>query len=206
MVRYKSDHRAKTQVAIIDAAAMLLRDKGFTETSVGHVMKAVGLTHGGFYAHFPDKTAMLQAAVAQAFTQSPKNFAALAGMAKATGDAGVIAKHYLSETRVEAVATGCPAAALVSELHRQDVSVREVFQDGSVESMEALTALPGLAQPGHETAWAALAMLVGGLSMMRAIPDCAMRDTIRSQIIDGMRQLAATAPDATSLPAAKDNN
>ncbi|MGL4975238.1 MAG: TetR/AcrR family transcriptional regulator, partial [Bosea sp. (in: a-proteobacteria)] len=169
MVRYKQNHRATTQAAIIDAASVLLRDKGFTETSVGNVMKAVGLTHGGFYAHFPDKTAMLQAAVEKAFVESPKNFSALARMAGATGDAGVIAKHYLAESRVDAISTGCPAAALVSELHRQDGGVRETFQAGSVETMEALAQLPGLARAGDEAAWAALSMLVGGLSLMRAM-------------------------------------
>jgi AcrR family transcriptional regulator len=48
MVRYQKDHHSRTQTAIIDAASQLLRDRGFTDTSVGNVMKAVGLTQGSF--------------------------------------------------------------------------------------------------------------------------------------------------------------
>ncbi len=190
MVRYNESHRARTQAAIIDAAGEMLRDKGFTDTSVGNVMKAVGLTHGGFYAHFADKNAMLGAAVEQAFVQSPKNFTALAGMAKAHSDVGLIAKHYLADSRVEAVATGCPAAALVSEVHRQDHAVQDVFQAGTQETVHALQRAPGLE---GEQAWAALSMLVGGLSLMRAMPDPQVKATIRDEIIKGLRQLASPA-------------
>jgi TetR/AcrR family transcriptional regulator, transcriptional repressor for nem operon len=190
MVRYNESHRAKTQAAIINAAGEMLRDKGFTDTSVGNVMKAVGLTHGGFYAHFADKNAMLGAAVEQAFVQSPKNFTALAEMAKVRGDVGLIAKHYLADSRIEAVATGCPAAALVSEVHRQDQTVKEVFQGGTQETVEALSNAPGLE---GDNAWAALAMLVGGLSLMRALPDQQVKATIREEIIKGLRQLASSS-------------
>jgi TetR/AcrR family transcriptional regulator, transcriptional repressor for nem operon len=197
MVRYDEGHRERTQTAIIDAASLLLRDRGFSEASVGNVMKAVGLTHGGFYAHFPDKTAMLTAAVERAFVQSPINFSGLARMAKATSDTGVIAKHYLSEGRVADVATGCPVAALVSEIHRQDKPVQDAFQLGSVETMQALAAAPGLSRADQDFAWAAFSMLVGGLSLMRAMPDEATKNTIRDQIILALRKLGDTVSSDT---------
>lgn len=193
MVRYDDGHRERTRTAIIDAASLLLRERGFTEASVGNVMKAVGLTHGGFYAHFPDKTAMLTAAMERAFVQSPKNFSALAGMARTNGDVGLVAKHYLSDSRVADAATGCPAAALVSEIHRQELPVQAVFQAGSMETMLALASAPGLSGADQEFAWAALSMLVGGLSLMRAMPDEAMKNTIREQIIQALRKLGETA-------------
>jgi TetR/AcrR family transcriptional regulator, transcriptional repressor for nem operon len=120
-------------------------------------MKAVGLTHGGFYAHFEDKTAMLAAAVQEAFVQSPKSFKFLTEMATAKNDAGLIAKHYLADGRVRDVASGCRAAALVSEVPRQELAVQDAFQTGTIATMEALAEAPGLA----EESWAALSMLVG---------------------------------------------
>jgi TetR/AcrR family transcriptional regulator, transcriptional repressor for nem operon len=189
LVRYDKTHHGETHKAIVTAASTLLREKGFTETSVGTVMKAVGLTHGGFYAHFEDKTAMLAAATAEAFQQSPINFTGLAKMATASGDVGVIAKHYLSEGRVKDVASGCPAAALASELPRQEVDVRLAFQNGTTETLEALAQAPGLSE--QENAWAALSMLVGGLMLMRAMPDAKTNADIRSQISDALRTLAA---------------
>jgi TetR/AcrR family transcriptional regulator, transcriptional repressor for nem operon len=188
MVRYDKTRHAETHKSIVNSASALLREKGFTETSVGTVMKSVGLTHGGFYAHFEDKTAMLVAAMTEAFVQSPKNFKFLSEMANSSGDVGLIAKYYLADPRVKDVATGCPAAALVSELPRQEEPVKEAFQFGAAETMRALAEAPGLSEKSD--AWAALSMLVGGLTLMRAFPDAQTNETIRNQIIDGLRKLA----------------
>jgi TetR/AcrR family transcriptional regulator, transcriptional repressor for nem operon len=128
MARYKGDHWDKTHAAVIDAAGKMLRQRGFDDTSVVEVMKAVGLTHGGFYAHFDDKTDMLVAALGHAFVGSPKNFATLAKIANAKGDAGLIAEKYLANERLTNPATGCPAAALVSELPRQPEAVQMAFK------------------------------------------------------------------------------
>ncbi len=196
MVRYEAGHRERTQTAIIDAASLLMRDRGFTETSVGNVMKAVGLTHGGFYAHFSDKTAMLAAAVERAFAESPGNFAALAGMARSSGDVGVIARHYLADRRVADVASGCPAAALVSEVGRQEPAVQSSFRAGAEETRRALATAPGLSTAESDHAWAALALLVGSLALMRAMPDASLHETIREQAISALRKLAA--PDQIS--------
>ena len=188
MVRYNKTHHGQTHQAIVLAASTLLREKGFTETSVTTVMKAVGLTHGGFYAHFEDKSAMLSAAVQEAFVESPQNFKVMADMAKSQNDAGLIAQYYLTESRVQNVASGCPAAALVSELPRQDESVRDAFQSGTIATLEALKKTPGLSNDS----WAALSMLVGGLVLMRALPDQDTNAIIRNQIISALRMLANT--------------
>jgi TetR/AcrR family transcriptional regulator, transcriptional repressor for nem operon len=192
MVRYKDDHSTKTREAIIDAAGKLLREKGFAETSVGNVMKAVGLTHGGFYAHFADKTAMLSAAVDDAFVQSPKNFTKLAEMAKAKNDVGFIAQYYLSDSRVAERATGCPAAALAGEIPRQELPIIERFEAGTLETVEALANAPGLSVEDQPFAWAAMSMLIGGLELMRISTSQAQRETIRNQIIAALRSLSGT--------------
>jgi hypothetical protein len=107
-------------------------------------------------------------------------------MAKAKNDAGLIAKHYLADGLVRDVASGCPAAALVSEVPRQELAVQHAFQTGTIATMEALAEAPGLA----EESWAALSMLVGGLTLMRAIPDEKTNKTIRNQITKAIRKLS----------------
>lgn len=197
MVRYKNDHSVKTRQAIVDAAGKLLREKGFAETSVGNVMKAVGLTHGGFYAHFADKTAMLSAAVDEAFIESPKNFSKLAEMANAQKDVGFIARHYLSDSRVADRATGCPAAALASEIPRQEPPVIERFEAGTHETVAALANAQGLSNADQPFAWAAMSMLIGGLEFMRTSTSQTQRDAIREEIIAALRKLSTTqqSPD-----------
>jgi TetR/AcrR family transcriptional regulator, transcriptional repressor for nem operon len=185
MVRYGKSHHSQTHKTIVDAASKLLRENGFVETSVGTVMKAAGLTHGGFYAHFEDKTEMLAAATQEAFVQSPKNFEGLAKLAEKTGDVGVIAKYYLAEGRVQDVATGCPAAALISEMPRQEEAVQRAFQLGTEETLLALAEAPGLSK--DKNAWAALSMLIGGLTVMRAFPHAETNEAIREQIMAALR-------------------
>jgi TetR/AcrR family transcriptional regulator, transcriptional repressor for nem operon len=202
LVRYREGHRERTRQEIIASASELMRERGFDEATVGAVMKAVGLTHGGFYAHFPDKVAMLTAAMEAAFTASPKNFAVLAQMARDQGDVGLIANHYLGDQRVADVASGCPAAALVSETPRQDLTVRAAFQSGAQATAAALATAPGLSEDEGGTPWAALSMLVGGLTMMRAVTDPALSALIRNQIINAMRKLAI--PDDKSRATRKD--
>jgi TetR/AcrR family transcriptional regulator, transcriptional repressor for nem operon len=154
-------------------------------------MKSVGLTHGGFYAHFDDKTAMLVAALDHAFVESPQNFATLAKMANAKGDAGFIAEKYLADTRVATPATGCPAAALVSELPRQPEAVQNAFEKGARATATAISSASGLTPADRSgEAWAALSLLVGALTLMRAMPDGAVRETVRQQAVDAMRKLS----------------
>jgi TetR/AcrR family transcriptional regulator, transcriptional repressor for nem operon len=198
MARYKDDHRDKTHAVIVEAASKLLREHGFTDTSVADVMKAAGLTHGGFYAHFPDKTAMLVAAVEKAFVQSPRNFEILAQHANRKSDAGFIAEMYLSDSQVADIANGCPAAALVSELHRQAPPVQTAFQAGADVTARELSKAHGLAPTNGEPAWAALALLMGALTLMRALPDPTVRAAIRSQAIDALRRLSN--PPAPTVP------
>ena len=63
MVRYSSDHKEKTHAAIIEAAAERIRSGGFDALGVASIMAEAGLTHGGFYAHFRSRDALLAAAV-----------------------------------------------------------------------------------------------------------------------------------------------
>lgn len=200
MVRYKKGHRHETHAAIVEAASKLLRDNGFSETSVGAVMSAVGLTNGGFYAHFPNRTAMIEAAVEAAFVQSPRNFEILARMAADRGDVGFIAEKYLSDDRVAEIDTGCPGAALLSEVHRQPKEVQQAFHDGVEATALEIAKAPGLQQPDATAAWAALAMLMGALSLMRAIPDKRVRDVIRVQVVEALRALAGATRAGSAQP------
>ena len=191
MTRYKPEHREQTHDAILAAASEILRERGFEGTGVAEVMKAVGLTHGGFYAHFSNKDALLVAALERAFVESPINFAKLAMLANKTGDVGVMAEKYLGDERVADVASTCPSAALVSEMHRQPEAVQSVFKQGSQATARAIAGVPGLAPDGAEEAWAVLAMFIGALSLMRAMPEKSTRTKIRSQVAGTLRRLAS---------------
>ena len=54
-MRYSEDHKAKTHQRIVNEAALRFRRDGVLATGLQPLMKALGLTHGGFYAHFKSK-------------------------------------------------------------------------------------------------------------------------------------------------------
>jgi TetR/AcrR family transcriptional regulator, transcriptional repressor for nem operon len=187
MARYSKEHRARTRDRIVDVAARALREKGFDGFGVAEVMGAAGLTHGGFYAHFDSKQDLLEAALAKALTQSPGNFHKLVQAATHYHDPAILANNYLADSKIDNIAGGCATAALASELHRQPAPIGSTFAAGSEATISVIRTMPGL----EHNSWAALAMLVGAKSIMRAITDAPMRDIIRSEVADAIRKIAA---------------
>ncbi|MGL4319782.1 MAG: TetR/AcrR family transcriptional regulator [Paracoccaceae bacterium] len=185
MARYKAEHHEKSHAAILEAAAELIRTHGFDAASVGAVMKAVGLTHGGFYAHFADKDAMLTAAMAQALVPTVDRFERWTTAAQAADDAAQVARTYLSDHHLAHPGQGCAAAALVGEVARQSLPLREAFADGAETSARLLARV----YPG-DLAWGVLALMSGALALMRAVPDEAMRAAIRERVMRDLRKLA----------------
>ena len=55
-----------THERIVETAARAIRRSGYDGTGVADIMKEAGLTHGGFYAHFPSRDAMLAEAADRA--------------------------------------------------------------------------------------------------------------------------------------------
>jgi TetR/AcrR family transcriptional regulator, transcriptional repressor for nem operon len=186
MARYDRNHKASTREAIIAKASGMIRANGLDNTGVAPVMSAVGLTHGGFYAHFAGKDALLEAAMAEAISPSKTRLAMLSTMAAETGDPGLIPQRYLSAPRAADIENGCAAAALASELHRAPMPVREAFQQGAAESAAVLS--EGTGGDG----WALYAMLVGALSIIRAMPDTDLQDRVRADVGEAFRTLCKT--------------
>lgn len=193
MARYEKDHHGKTHEAIINAASAMIRTKGFDGAGIVDVMKAVGLTHGGYYSHFPDKPAMLKAAVERAMDETPKTLARLVNVAKSREDISYVVDGYLSDVRVEEVAAGCPAAAFGSELHRQTDAIKAAFLKGASDASSELGAyFSGAGSAKSEQAWGAYAMLFGALILMRTTEDAGLRNEMRQCVAANLEKLAAT--------------
>lgn len=187
MARYDNTHKAATHEAIVEKASGMIRTNGLDGTGVAQVMSAVGLTHGGFYAHFKSKEALLEAATAKAIEPSKVRLGMLAKMASEAGDAGLVPARYLAAPRAADIENGCAAAALVSELHRAPLPVREAFEEGAAA---AAAVLKDLAAGEAANGWALYAMLVGALSLIRAVPDAEKQKAIRDDVERAFRALS----------------
>jgi TetR/AcrR family transcriptional repressor of nem operon len=69
-MRFTPQHKARTRSKILEQASHALRAQGPHAVSVATVMREAGLTHGGFYAHFDSKEALIEASVAKMFEDS----------------------------------------------------------------------------------------------------------------------------------------
>ncbi len=54
-MKVSRERAAENRERIVDVASRLFRERGFEAIGVAALMKAAGLTHGGFYGHFESK-------------------------------------------------------------------------------------------------------------------------------------------------------
>src|SRR6185369_8338509 len=69
-MRYGEAHKEETHRKVLKAASITLREKGPDRLTVPEVMAAVGLTHGGFYAHFKSKDDLIAESIKDTFARS----------------------------------------------------------------------------------------------------------------------------------------
>ena len=169
----RSSRHQQSHERILDAAARAVRRAGVAGVGVAEVMKEAGLTHGGFYAHFESRDALLAEALEHAGLQSN---ARVRERMRARTDAGksplsALVNEYLSGAHMEALELGCPVAAVGSDMQRAEEALRDVSQS-RVRGLVALVAetLPSGAPSG--TAWTLAATLVGAIQLARVLgPD-----------------------------------
>src|SRR3954453_12645389 len=169
-----------THDRIVDAAARAIRRSGYDGTGVADIMKDAGLTHGGFYAHFHSREAMLAEAADRAGSESVAMMERIAATSPPPRALQSMMEAYLSKAHVEAAETGCPAAALGSEMPRQAPEVRRAATRRIKEIIDVVARqLPDWGQPAaHEQALVAVATSVGALLLARAVDDPKLSDAL----------------------------
>src|SRR6184192_3022621 len=115
MKRAGGRSKEATHDRIVEAAARAIRRSGYNGTGVADIMKDAGLTHGGFYAHFSSREAMLAEAADRAGSESVATMTRVAAAAPPQEALRSMIHAYLSKEHVEDAETGCPVAALGSE-------------------------------------------------------------------------------------------
>lgn len=171
-----------THDRIVDTAARALRGTGFHGIGVADIMKQAGLTHGGFYAHFASRDALLAEALEHAGRDSRARLqkAVAAGVAKGQSPFRALVESYLSDRHLASPESGCPVAALASEMPRQADAVRDA---AAVRVRALVDAVESVLAAEHSAGTAAIvaAQLVGSLQVARMLGDNAQ----------GKRHLAA---------------
>jgi TetR/AcrR family transcriptional regulator, transcriptional repressor for nem operon len=179
--RTAPSRKEATHQRIVGAAARAIRRSGYGGTGVADIMKAVGLTHGGFYAHFASRDAMLAEAADQAGADSVAAMTRVAAAAPPREAFRSMIQAYLSKEHVENAETGCPVAALGSEMPRQAPKVRRAATRRIKEVIDVVARhSPDQGAPGaYEHALVTVATMVGALVLARAVDDSKLSETLR---------------------------
>lgn len=196
--KYDDHHMNKTATRskeathdrIVDAASRAIRRSGYHGTGVADIMKAAGLTHGGFYAHFPSRDAMLAEAADRAGGDAVVLMERVAAAAPPQQALQAMMQAYLSDEHVKGIETGCATAALGSEMPRQAPEVRRAATRRIKEMIDLVARHSNdWGQPGaHEQALAAVSTMVGALVLARAVDDDRLSESLRHAAIKHLNQ------------------
>lgn len=181
MRRKLHGRKEATHERIVEAAARAIRRSGYNGTGVADIMKDAGLTHGGFYAHFGSREAMLAEAADRAGAETVATLARVTASASPQRAFSELVRAYLSRAHVEGVETGCPVAALGSEMPRQAPEVRRAATRRIKEMIDLVARQsPDWGQPdAHERALVTMATMLGALILSRAVDDAKLSDAMR---------------------------
>lgn len=189
-MRYSTSHKGETRQQLLREAAREIRLKGPQGVAVAGIMARAGLTHGGFYAHFESKDALIAEAIGTMFDDARARFDRSATDGNPVAALGDYVAFYLSPAHRDMRDRGCPLAALGSDLPRLPDSARARFSEGLASLTARLAAAIdacGIDQPEREAA-SLVAELVGALSMARAAEDPAQSDAILAHSAAAIRR------------------
>jgi TetR/AcrR family transcriptional regulator, transcriptional repressor for nem operon len=170
-VRATNERKSETRGRILAAAGTLFRRRGIDAVGVDAVMHEAGLTHGGFYVHFPSKEALAAEVCADQLARSAARWAEIAETEGREEALARIVAGYLSEEHLASPERGCIVPVLGPELARRPAS-RPAFTEAICCMITALArCLPRGRRPARGRALAALSTMVGAVVLARLSAD-----------------------------------
>ena len=187
-MRYTKGHKAETRRQIVEAAASEIRRRGIAATGIAALMARVGLTHGGFYAHFRSKEALIEEALAEGLRQTAEMLEKAARDAPFEGGLEAIFDAYFSLSHRSHPEAGCVLAALGGEIARRAAPQRRRLQPHLERLISVLArfAPAGPAGVRADCALAIMASMIGGIVMARIAAD----DAVAERILHAVKSLA----------------
>jgi TetR/AcrR family transcriptional repressor of nem operon len=179
LVKVSKETVEQNRERVIATAARLFRERGIDGIGLVDLMRAAGLTPGGFYRQFKSKDDLIVQAVKRAYKDMSED---IAGRIAASDDPlETLMHHYVSRDHRDDPGQGCGLAAMAADAARHDdPALRECF--GSIVSnyIGLLTNLvPGSsAKAKRSAAITALAEMIGSIVLSRVVPDPALSDEI----------------------------
>ena len=185
-MRYEPEHKTRTRDRIVRNAARKLRAEGLKGPGVASVMKASGLTVGGFYKHFRSKAELLADAIAEGFSESSeKIYSSLQNVPREDRWKELV-RLYLSPEHCDHPDSGCPVAALAPEMARAKLGIRKrisgLIKDRAERWVEFM---PGrTAGEREQNFFVIFSAMAGAVSIARILTEPADRERVLASVRD----------------------
>lgn len=193
-MRYSPEHKQETHDRIVKKASVRLREKGAHGIGVADLMKEAGLTHGGFYAHFDSREALVIEAFAYAMDRSMDHWRKLTGEAVPEKRLALVMESYLSALHRDNPGHGCSIPALGAEIARESPKTRKAFAGKLDEMIEMMTDyIPNLPRKAaRKQAIATLATMAGTMLLARIAGSSELSDEVlkagKDSALDGVKR------------------
>ena len=182
-MRYSAEHKIETRKRIVDAASRLFRRDGYGGSGIDGLTKEAGVTNGAFYGHFKSKGEAFRTVVLAGLEQL--RFA-VADLKASHGKRWLktFIGLYLGPKRTCDIGESCALPSFSPEMVRADAETREAYEAELRRLIEEVsTGLPDEAGAARDDkAIALLAMLSGGVTLARAVPDPALSKRIADAV------------------------
>jgi TetR/AcrR family transcriptional repressor of nem operon len=168
-MRYSKEHKLETHARIVKKASVRLREKGAHGIGVADLMKDAGLTHGGFYAHFDSRDALVIEAFAYAMDRSTERWRKLAEQTPPEKRLATIVDSYLTPVHRDDPGHGCAIPALSAEIARESPKTRKAFAAKLDQMIDMIAEqIPDVPRKtARKQAMASLATMMGTLVLAR---------------------------------------
>jgi TetR/AcrR family transcriptional repressor of nem operon len=204
-MRYSREHKLETHARIVKKASVRLRERGAHGIGVADLMKDAGLTHGGFYAHFDSRDALVIEAFAHAMDRSTERWRKIAEQTAPDKRLAVIVESYLTTIHRDDPGHGCAVPTLGAEIARESPKTRKAFAAKLEQMIEMLAdQIPELPRKAaRKQAMAAIATMMGTLVLARIAGSGEFSDEILSAGRDAALGRTSQAKRVTKKSAAK---
>ena len=209
-MRYSREHKLETHARIVKKASVRLREKGAHGIGVADLMKEAGLTHGGFYAHFDSREALVIEAFTHAMDRSTERWRRLAEQTPPEKRLAMIVNTYLTPLHRDDPGHGCAVPTLGAEIARESPKTRKVFAGRLEQMIDTLAAqLPGVPRKAaRKQAISAIATMMGTLVLARVAGSgefsdeilAAGRDAVLDRAISAKVKKSASKKTVASAP------
>jgi TetR/AcrR family transcriptional repressor of nem operon len=187
VMRRSKDEKAASHDRIVNVAAARIRESGTDQPGVAEMMRAAGLTHGGFYKHFDSREALIDEAVQRALTENEPTVRQMIN--EADDPLAAFADWYVSTAHRDDAAGGCGVVALGVDVRRVGGDAQEAYR-AQVDRYLALlrSLLDGDDEVGRKRAGVTLSAIVGAVTIARALGPTPRSDELLRDVREAVRE------------------